>query len=236
MGEAGGFTWPGGANAAMSLTFDGGLPEHLELVIPALDEHEIKGTFFVTVPQLLDNPSGWKKAAEAGHEIASHSLFQASEGGALTAWTLEMLKEDLRMTEKGIAEICGVPVSSFALPGGSTECAEGDYRPVLAKLYTSLRAMDPLPNPGGETDLTRVGSLRWENLVGTIEAYLPETSHWNVVVFEKFFGPDVMAAEDDLRFLLAHLARKREHIWTAPMNAVSEWINASRTGTPVKQN
>lgn len=212
----------------MSLTFDGGLPEHLELVVPILDEHEVKGTFFVTVPALLENPSGWKRAAEAGHEIASHSLYVATQDGALEAWNLEMLREDLRMTEKGIAEICEVPVSSFALPGKSTECAEGDYLAVLAKFYTSIRGKEPVENEGAATNLTQIGSLRWEDLVGAIESYLPKPGHWNVVVFEKFFGLDVMAAEDDLRFLLAHLAKKKD-VWTAPMHAVSEWINESRT-------
>jgi len=233
MGEASEFTWPGGENAAMSLTFDGGLPEHLELVIPALDEHGFKGTFFVTMPALLENPAGWKKAAEAGHEIGSHSLLYATQGGALEAWTLDMFRDDLRMTEKGIAEICEVPVSSFALPGESTECSEGDYHPVLAKFYTSIRAFEPLENEGVATDLTRIGSLRWENLVGQIESYLPKPGHWNVVVFEKFFDAGAMAAEDDLRFLLAHLSKKKD-IWTAPMSKISEWINASRTRPPVK--
>lgn len=233
MGAAGEFTWPGGAKAAISLAFDGGLPEHFELVAPALEEHGLKGTFFVTVPALLDNPAKWKRLADSGHEIASHSLRGVSEDGRLTAWNFDMLRDDLRMTEKGIAEICEAPVTSFALPGEFTECAEGDYRPILTRLYSAIRSPLSHSNLGPETDLFNVGSLHWEDLVGPVESYLPEEGQWNVVVFERFFGIDVEAAEDDLRFLLAHL-KKHEEIWAAPMNAVSEWISASRTGAPTK--
>jgi|GEM_PF-7134113 len=233
MGAANEFTWPKGAKAAVSLAFDGGLPEHVELVAPALDEHGLKGTFFVTVPNLLENPAKWKRLAENGHEIASHSLKGVTENGKLTAWTFDMLRDDLRMTEKGIAEICEAPVTSFALPGEETECNEGDYKPILTHLYTAIRSPLSHPNPGVETDLLNVGSLFWEDLVGQIESYLPEHGHWNVIVFERFFGLDVQAAEDDLRFLIAHLV-KHEEIWTAPVNAVSEWISHARAGTPSK--
>lgn len=224
MREAGAFVWPEGAVSALSLAFDGGLPEHIELVLPILAEHEVKATFYVTVPALLENPIVWKKLAEAGHEIGSHSLWGATVTGELPAWTLEMLKEDLRMTEKGIAEICEVPVSSFALPGLATECSEGDYRPVLSKLYTTIRTPEPRANLGPESDLLSLGSMAWKNLQGPVESFLPEEGQWNIAVFDGFFGPEYMAAEDDLRFLLAHLGRRKE-IWTAPVGWVGEYIS-----------
>ena len=38
MGVASEFAWPDGASSALSLTFDGGYPEHWELVAPILEE------------------------------------------------------------------------------------------------------------------------------------------------------------------------------------------------------
>lgn len=227
MGADGESVWPDEARSAISLTFDGGLPEHLELVFPILEEHEVKATFFVTPPALLENPVAWKKVAQAGHEIGSHSFYKATDDGSLVAWTLDMVREDLRMTEKGIAEICEVPVASFALPGEKTECAEGDYMAVLSRLYSYIRSPLSHPNLAETFDPHKIGSLFWRDLVGPVEAFLPSEDNWNVVVFEPFFEVGAEAAEDDLRFLLAHLA-KRKDIWVAPMGVVGQQLKPSR--------
>src|SRR5687767_8382664 len=136
MGSASELAWPEGTKAAISLTFDGGLLEHWELVAPILAEHEFRATVFVTVPNLLERPEAWRKVAAAGHEIGSHSHFGISTNGNLPAWTLEMVEDDLRLTDKGILEILGSRVESFALSGSETTCAEGDYAPILRKRFS----------------------------------------------------------------------------------------------------
>jgi peptidoglycan-N-acetylglucosamine deacetylase len=41
------FTWPDGCQAAISLTFDDGLPSQLALAIPILNRFDLRGTFYV---------------------------------------------------------------------------------------------------------------------------------------------------------------------------------------------
>ncbi|MBC8063993.1 MAG: polysaccharide deacetylase family protein, partial [Chlorobia bacterium] len=125
MGTPSEFAWPEGAKSAVSLTFDGAYPEHWELVAPILAESGIRATFFVTVPALLESPDSWRQLVKAGHEVGSHSHLGISTEGELTAWTLEMVQDDLRLTDKGIMEILGCSVASFALSGERTHCAEG---------------------------------------------------------------------------------------------------------------
>jgi peptidoglycan-N-acetylglucosamine deacetylase len=232
MGPASGFAWPEGAKAAISLTFDGGLLEHWELVAPILAEHEIRATFFVTVPNLLESPEAWRKVVAAGHEIGSHSHLGISTNGNLPAWTLEMIEEDLRLTDKGILEILGRRVESFALSGSETTCAEGDYSPLLRKRFSGLRSPLPGPTEVSEIDLFNVGSNFWRDLVGPIESYLPQHGQWSVPVFDRFFDADFGAAEEDLRVLIGYLKR-RDDIWVAPFGEVVSHVAASR---PVGEN
>jgi peptidoglycan-N-acetylglucosamine deacetylase len=227
MGAPSEIAWPEGATSALSLTFDGGLLEHWELVAPILSENEVRATFFVTVPALLENPAAWRKIVAEGHELGSHSHLNISTNGVLTSWTLGMVEEDLKMVDKGILEVAGAIPHSFALSGGETTCAEGDYFDVLRKRFAHIRSADPGPNNATEVDLNRIKSSFWRDLVGPVESYLPEKGQWSVPVFESFFDQEFDAAEEDLRVLISHLKRRND-IWVAPMGEVGSHIAATR--------
>lgn len=227
MGETGENTWTENKTSALSLSFDGGLPEHFELIAPLLEEHGFRGTFFVTVPALLGDPESWRKLVHRGHEIGSHSHLGISDNGNLPAWTLEMVQEDLRMTDKGIVEILGCPVTSFARSGTESAANDGDYRSVLAKLFSFVRTYRESTNVVEAVDMMDIASYRWTDLVGPIESVLPKENEWSVISFDGFFDPAFAAAEDDLRVLLGHLT-KREDIWVAPFSEVGAAILAKK--------
>lgn len=67
----------GGVPAALSLTFDDGLPTHIENAIPILNEYGLRGTFFIHTDNVKEgtpsNWDAWRDVAQEGHEIASHS-------------------------------------------------------------------------------------------------------------------------------------------------------------------
>lgn len=211
----------------MSLSFDGGHPEHWELVAPILSEHEIRATFFVTVPAVLENPIEWRKLVSAGHEIASHSHYGVTNDGTLPGWTLEMVKDDLRMTDKGLVEVLECPITSFARSGILSEAAEGDYKTVLRNYFSGVRSADEGVNDAGEVDLYDVKRILWGDLSGPIESCLPSQAQWSVPVFDRFFGLENVAAEDDLRVLIGHLKRRKD-VWIAPFAEVVAHIKAAR--------
>lgn len=223
MGETGENTWPENKTSALSLSFDGGLPEHWELIAPLLEENGLRGSFFVTVPALLGNPESWRKLVYRGHEIGSHSHLGITDNGNLPAWTLEMVREDLRMTDKGIVEILGCPVTSFARSGLECAASDGDYRSVLSKLFSFIRTSRETTNLVENVDMMDIASFSWTDLLGPIESVLPKQGEWSVISFEGFFDPAYVAAEDDLRVLLGHLV-KREDIWVAPLSEVGSAI------------
>ena len=42
------FSWPEGKEAAVCLTYDDGLDCHLDVAAPALESHNLRGTFYCT--------------------------------------------------------------------------------------------------------------------------------------------------------------------------------------------
>ncbi len=68
--------WPEGKKAAVILTYDDGLKSQLQIVIPQLEKHNFRGTFFLygQVIKEEDIPE-WRKASQRGHELGNHSMF-----------------------------------------------------------------------------------------------------------------------------------------------------------------
>ncbi len=55
------FHWPASLEAAVSLTYDDGLPVHTALVGPTLERHDLRGTFYPPIPSdLRDHPEHWR--------------------------------------------------------------------------------------------------------------------------------------------------------------------------------
>lgn len=122
--------WPRPYVGGISLTYDGGKVEHLELAWPMLTARDIRGTFFVDGESWVTSLPAWKKVAESGNEIGNGCLLRyAKADGSLPRWTQEMISAEIAETQSLIAETLGYSPRSFAFPWGSPTCAsEVDYR------------------------------------------------------------------------------------------------------------
>jgi len=67
------FAWPGGAKAAVSLTYDDALDSQIANAVPALREAGFRATFFLTKDNVGEALDEWIQVARAGHEIGNHS-------------------------------------------------------------------------------------------------------------------------------------------------------------------
>jgi peptidoglycan/xylan/chitin deacetylase (PgdA/CDA1 family) len=68
------FGWPGGAKAAVSLTYDDGLNSQIANAVPALKAAGFKATFFLTKDNIGASLGDWIGVARAGHEIGNHTI------------------------------------------------------------------------------------------------------------------------------------------------------------------
>lgn len=72
--------WPQGRTAAISYTFDDNCPNQFSVVVPMLNEFNMKGTFFPVINWLGGNYEDIKAAAAQGHEIGSHTVSHPNLG------------------------------------------------------------------------------------------------------------------------------------------------------------
>src|SRR5687768_1921916 len=135
-----GARWPDGARAAVSLTYDGALLDHLEIAAPLLDELGLRAGFYLTPTGLLRQPQAWRKVAER-HEIGSATLAEAANReGDLPNWTPQMVEDDFASVAPLLREALGVEDGAgFSFPGRSSRCLVVDYRPLAKRCFSHAK-------------------------------------------------------------------------------------------------
>ena len=100
-----------GHQAALSLTFDDGVPAHWEIAAPELEKRGLRGTFFVVAgrPQ---GQGGWRRLTEGGHEIANHSVSHKRVKDLAPGEDIRQVVEAKELLE----ETLKVPIHTFAYP------------------------------------------------------------------------------------------------------------------------
>lgn len=121
-----------GHKAAISLTFDDGLPCHLSTAVPELRKRNMRGTFFVYPGAAWYDAGAWKKVASSGHEIGSHSLTHKKADEL----SLQEIEYEMAMSKAVLEADTGSEIRSYAHPHSSSTAASRD---IARKYYETSR-------------------------------------------------------------------------------------------------
>lgn len=233
------FQWPKGARGAVSLTYDDGLTSHLDVAAPALEARGWRGNFFLTLENMADRVSDWKKVAASGHELCNHTIHHRCD--------LRPFNPD-RYIHREIVEAqtvfdaqFGKQPRIFAYPCGATNLGAGNANQELHR-YTTL-----LSHAGFEAARTSDGdpmnpSYAWRKrmaLNATAPTYEKDSpaeaidylelalrrGAWAILVFHtltpgKLEPGDTSVATHDA--ILDAIAQRP--FWVAPMGEVLEQV------------
>lgn len=241
--------WPASFNGAISLTFDDGMPSHLETAVPEMDRRGLRGTFYLNPRGDEDenSPASWRKqlepwlhAAQAGHEMGNHSLTHPCSLNVPMDWapnlmemTLADLEEDLLEAQRRISSAFPAQkATSFAYPCYETSLGRGlhrlSYVPLVARLFAAGRARGELANDPHYCDLHCLSSWNVERqtsafLIGLAELAAAQ-GRWGIMTFHGINEGHLPVSGVDFIEFLDHLARRQEHIWVAPVAEVAVYI------------
>jgi len=120
-------------------TFDDGLANHRENVLPVLHDHGIKGLFFVPTAKLglpgRLTKNSLREVVDAGHLAGVH-------GHSHDRWDMmssSVLQAELETSRRTLSEICGTEPSHVAPPGGFFNART--VNTVRAAGFSTLRGM-----------------------------------------------------------------------------------------------
>lgn len=223
--------WPGGAKAAVSLTYDDGIGSQLDNAVPVLTRLNLKATFFLSGPNIeLFGPLG-----KNGHEIASHTLKHPCNA-ELAAMDLTQMAAELDSGLAAVQAAGAVAKPSFAYPCGQMQVKAGEsYVPLVKERFSAARGVVPSVAIPEQVDLFNVPALfppdgsDGSDVLALIER-AEASGGWAVIGVH---GIDDDGAPLHMRLtthdkILKYLAERRAEIWTAPFGSVVSAVIACR--------
>jgi peptidoglycan/xylan/chitin deacetylase (PgdA/CDA1 family) len=242
--------WPGKAIAAISLTYDDGLPNNLDRAIPDLNHHGICGTFYLTVgdKRVRKRKEDWRRAFEQGHEIGNHTVRHPCRADAyrhpplwlpralrLENWSPEDIAQEISEAAEWLNEEIGAdPGRTFAHPCGSTSIGlppdEVSYDAAIQRHHSAARAGIGEPNDPSTVNLMRIrGYLCDRPKLKDLTDYSDEalrTGRWAVLMFHSIGGRRIKTRRSVHRGLLDYLVN--QDLWIAPVRDVVSHILRNR--------
>ncbi len=123
-------TWQGFKKAAITYSFDDGTPNQIPVAVPLLDKYGFHGTFNLIADWIKDWEE-WKKVADSGHEIASHTVTHQRISMLSAEQQIEELSKSKAIIEEKIGHECVTMVYPY--------CARGNDS-IVADYYISARS------------------------------------------------------------------------------------------------
>jgi peptidoglycan/xylan/chitin deacetylase (PgdA/CDA1 family) len=235
------FSWPSGKTSAVSLTYDDALRSQLDVAVPALNQHHLVGTFFLT-ELARQSPDGWRGLLSRGHELAAHTLLHPCDGSQSWVQKGRALQDyDAARMSSELDENIGLLKSlgsakgpyTFAYPCGSTwiGASQESYIPLVQKRFVAARgggsrAIDPATEtfenaPGIPADKSG------DELVGLVQE-AEKQNHWLVLMFHGVGGDYLTTSADAHEKLLGYLEAHADTIWTGTFGAIATYVQTHR--------
>lgn len=122
----------------VSLTYDDGLDTQLDRAVPALNERGLRGTFYVTWENIEERAGDWQIVAQAGHELANHTMTHPC---GIRSWSPSRYRRQLEPLEQRLAQWePGLPSRDFSYPCDVTDLGPGNPNVELRRFKRLLRA------------------------------------------------------------------------------------------------
>jgi len=239
--------FPDGCSGAVSLTFDDGMASQLDVAIPMLNRHGLRGTFYVnprgsspTADDWREPLARWREPSAQGHEVGNHSLTHPCSrafcdvAGArgLEDMTIADIEADLDEAERRLCEVLGPGPRSFAYPCYNDFVGEGptrqSYVPVVAKRFIAGRVRGEFGNAPATCSLSHLWSLASERMNADEMVGLASNAalqkRWVIFTFHGIDCGHLPISGFDLERLCTWLAQPGNGVWTAPVAEVAASI------------
>ena len=232
---AGGFAWPKGAVAAVSLTYDDSLKSQLDYAVPVLDANGLTATFFLS-GNIAANAAKYSALIPKGYELASHTIKHPCDPD-LAGYTAASMGTELDAGIAGVQALGPKAKLTFAYPCGQTNYGTpaASYIPLVKERFSAARGTTWAVADPKTVDLFNVPSAfppttsDGSDFITLIKS--AETSGgWAVLGVH-----GVSAAGEYLQLpqpahdaIVKYLKDNAARIWTAPFGAVAAHVAACR--------
>jgi peptidoglycan/xylan/chitin deacetylase (PgdA/CDA1 family) len=227
--------------AAVVLTYDDAINQHLDNAIPVLDSLGLKATFYITgySSSLRDRMNEWKKLAVNGHELGNHTLYHPCVGGPGNEWvardydmryyTVRRMVDEAKMNNILLQALDGKTKRTFAFTCGEMKVGDSSFIGLLKNDFVAARAVRAEMHTIDKVDLYNVdcyyvNGQTAEQMMNWVKKAV-ETKSLLVILFHGVGGGNSLnVLVPEHRKFLQYLKQHENDLWIAPMIDVAEYI------------
>jgi peptidoglycan/xylan/chitin deacetylase (PgdA/CDA1 family) len=227
--------------AAVVLTYDDAVNQHLDNAIPVLDSLGLKATFYITgySSSIRDRMNDWKKLAINGHELGNHTLYHPCVGGTgrewvktdydMTKYSVQRMVDETRMNNVFLQALDGKTKRTFAFTCGDMKVGDSSFIGQLKNDFVAARAVRAEMHTIDKVDLYNVdcyyvNGQTAEQMIEWVKKAV-ETKSLLVILFHGVGGGNALnVLVPEHRRFLQYLQQNEKDLWIAPMIEVAEYI------------
>jgi len=144
--------WPDGRAKAVSLSYDDSLNSQLDYVLPALDAHNFKASFYILPNSSVvnDRMDEWRAAAAHGHELGNHSVYHPCSASLpnrewvaahhdLDRYSIEQIVEEVTTANTFLKAVDGKTERTFTAPCGDVSVAGDNYLNEIREGFIAIK-------------------------------------------------------------------------------------------------
>ncbi|TFF36352.1 polysaccharide deacetylase family protein [Mucilaginibacter psychrotolerans] len=238
--------WYGNKKAAVSLTFDDGIPGQYAVAVPLLDKYGFKGTFFMSVSIVNAQHISWqliRDAAMEGHEIANHALTHPHFIKiALDTIALECVESNKQMDALIPSQRMITHAYPFGEGGGNTD-KDMAIRKTVAPYFIGARATQNKPYAYNTYDFAKIED-DYYNVNSQMISDSASMANFGKNIDETiavggWFCPTYHGIEDGWIITpgkvfaqhLVELEKRKDSVWIAPFKHVIQYHKERNSAT-----
>jgi sialate O-acetylesterase len=237
-----GRTW-NGKKAAVVITYDDAIDEHLNNAIPLLDSLGLKATFYITgfSSSMQKRLNDWKNIAAKGHELGNHTLYHPCTGGSGREWvrpdydlrnyTIKRILDETRATNLLLQSMDGKSKRTFAFTCGDTNIGDTSFAALLKNDFVAMRGVRSQMHPIDQVKLDNVDCYgvngeSGDQLINWAKQAIASNSLLVVLFHGVGGGNSLNVSLPAHRQFLQYLKEHESEIWIAPMVNVAEYVKS----------
>jgi peptidoglycan/xylan/chitin deacetylase (PgdA/CDA1 family) len=232
--------------AAVVITYDDAINQHLDNAVPLLDSLGLKATFYVTAfsQSMQARSNDWKNLASKGHELGNHTLYHPCVGGKGREWvkpeydlrnyTVQRMIDETRMTNLFLRAMDGKTKRTFAFTCGDMKIGDSSFINAMKSDFVAARAVRNEMHKINEVDLYSVDCFMVNNhtaseMIDWVKKAI-ETNSLLVILFHGVGGGNPLDVSIPAhRELLQFVKQNEKDLLVAPLVEVAEFIKEWQT-------
>lgn len=231
-----------GKKAAVVLTYDDAIDQHLDNAVPVLDSLGLKATFYITAfsTSIQTRLNEWKKLAVNRHELGNHTLFHPCVGGSagrewvskqndLRYYSVKRMENEMRMTNLFLQSLDGKTKRTFAFTCGDMKVEDSAFINGMKNDFVAARAVRDEMHKINEVDVYNVDCYVVNNHnFAQMKEWVDKAISTNsllVILFHGVGGGNGLNVTiEDHRKILTYIKQQEKNLMIASMLETAEHI------------